>query len=301
MARPTSALEDRISAMPMTSPATGRLPPAQIDLLVSDVDGTLVTPDKVLTAQAAAAVRGLSDAGIDFTLISSRPPRGMTALASALNLERPFAAFNGGTLVAADGRLIASHRLSERAARTALDLLAARDIDAWVFADGDWRLRNPSGPYVAAHRSTVGFDPLVVEDFTDVLARIDKIVAICAWPAQMAAVQSAARAQLAGQATIDLSQTTYLDITHPDANKGRAVQTLCAILGIEPRRTAVIGDMMNDVGMFEVAGLAIAMGQAPDAVKARADLVARSNADEGFADAVARFVLRRASEAQAAS
>jgi Cof subfamily protein (haloacid dehalogenase superfamily) len=276
----------------------GRGLPESIALLVSDVDGTLVTPDKVLTARAAAAVRDLEDADIDFTLISSRPPRGMSALASELNLKRPFAAFNGGSLVAADGRLIASHRLSERAARTALDLLAARDIDAWVFADDDWRLRNPSGPYVAAHRQTVGFDPLVVDDFTDVLGQIDKIVGVCAWPAHLAAVEAAARAQLANQATIDLSQAYYLDITHPEANKGHAVRALCAILGIEPRCTAVIGDMMNDVAMFEVAGLAIAMGQAPEAVKARADLVARSNADEGFADAVTRFVLRSISDPQ---
>ena len=63
----------------------------------------------------------------------------MAALVSDLKLKHPFAAFNGGALVAADGRLIASHRLSERAARTALDLLAARNIDAWVFADDDWR------------------------------------------------------------------------------------------------------------------------------------------------------------------
>ena len=56
--------------------------------------------------------------------------------------------------------------------------------------------------------------------------------------------------------------------------------------------------VVNDVAVFEVAGLAIAMGQAPEAVKARADLVARSNADEGFADAVTRFVLRSASDPQ---
>ncbi len=141
----------------------------------------------------------------------------------------------------------------------------------------------------------------MVEDFTDVLGRIDKIVAVCAWPAHLAAAEAAARAQLVGQATINLSQAYCLDITHPEANKGRAVQTLCAHLGIAPRCTAVIGDMMNDVAMFEVAGLAIAMGQAPDTVKARADFVARSNADEGFADAVARFVLRRAHQARVAS
>lgn len=276
---------------------TRRPPPDLIVLLVSDVDGTLVTPDKVLTAKAAAAVRRVGESGMLFTLISSRPPRGMATLVSVLNLKAPFAAFNGGTLMATDGRVLESHRLSEWAARSMLDLLAKRGVDAWVFADGDWRLRDPSGPYVAAHQQTVGFDPVVVRDFSDVIDRIDKIVAVSDRPDLLAAVEAAARTRLVGQATVDLSQPYYLDITHPDANKGHAVLALCAILGIEPQHAAVIGDMMNDVAMFQVAGLAIAMGQAPDAAKARADVVARSNAEEGFADAVARFVLPRASEA----
>jgi len=156
---------------------TGRPAPDLIVLLVSDVDGTLVTPDKVLTAKAAAAVRRVGESGMLFTLISSRPPRGMATLVSVINLKAPFAAFNGGTLVATDGRVLESHRLSEWAARSTLDLLAERCVDAWVFADGDWRLRDPSGPNVAAHQQTVGFDPVVVRDFSDVIDRIDKAAA----------------------------------------------------------------------------------------------------------------------------
>jgi Cof subfamily protein (haloacid dehalogenase superfamily) len=275
----------------------GRPLPHRIALLVTDVDGTLVTPEKVLTAEAAAAVRRLSDCKIGFTLISSRPPRGLSTLVSSLGLKLPFAAFNGGTLIAPDGRLLASHRLAEPAARTTLDLLAGGEVDAWVFADGDWRLRDPFGPFVADHRHTVGFDPTVVQDFEDVIDRIDKIVGVCDRPARLAEVEGQARALLTGQATINRSQAYYLDITHPEANKGSAVQSICAFLGIQPRQTAVIGDMTNDLAMFKVAGLAIAMGQAPPSVKAAADVVARSNTEDGFANAVERFVLFRGHEA----
>ena len=260
-------------------------------MLVSDIDGTLVTPDKVLTPKAAAAVARMGEARILFTLISSRPPRGMCALVSALNIRLPFAAFNGGSVVAPDGRVLEPRRLSEWAARTALDLLDEHGVDAWVFADDEWWLRDPSAPYVAAHRRTMGFDPVVAQDFMGIIARIDKIVAVSDSPTRLAAVEAAARIQLVGKATIDLSQPYYLDITHPEANKGRGVLTICAILGIDPGDTAVVGDMMNDLAMFQVAGLAIAMGQAPDAVKAGADKVAHSNAEEGFADAVQRFVI----------
>ena len=264
-----------------------------IALLVADVDGTLLTPDKALTRKAKTAVRRLSAAGIAFTLVSSRPPRGLADLVSALALKIPFAAFNGGALCHPDLRLIEAHRLPETIARPMLDLFARRGVDAWVFADGDWRLRYPEGPFVADHRRTMGFDPVTVADFTDVVARIDKIVGVSDNPSRLAALEAEARSLFSGRVTINLSQTSYLDVTDVQANKGRAVQALCTILGLAPRRVAVIGDMMNDVAMFRVAGLAVAMGQAPETVKAAADVVTTSNRNQGFADAVGQIVLPR--------
>ena len=265
-----------------------------IVLLIADIDGTLITPEKTLTANAKAAVRRLSEAGIGFTVVSSRPPRGMEKLIEALNIKLPFVAFNGGALLRPDFSIIQSHHLSAQAADTMLELLTRRHVDAWVFAEGDWRLRDPNNRYVANHRRTVGFDPVIVRGFDDVIDRIDKIVGVSDNAARLAEVEVEARALLRGQATIDLSQARYLDVTHPEANKGRAAQALCVMLGVDQRQLAVIGDMMNDIAMFEVAGLAIAMGQAPDAVKARADAVARPNTEDGFADAIERFILPRA-------
>lgn len=120
--------------------------PDGIALVVADVDGTLVTPDKALTDSARAAVRSLSEAGIAFTLVSSRPPRGMSMLVHTLNARLPIAAFNGSVLLYPDQRQIQAHRLSVAAAETVLDLLARRGVTAWVFADDDWRLRDPHGP-----------------------------------------------------------------------------------------------------------------------------------------------------------
>lgn len=273
----------------------GRERPDNVALLIADVDGTLLTPGKLLTPNAAAAVRRLADASILLTLISSRPPRGMTSLVEALAIKLPFAAFNGGTLIGPGLRDNNARRLSSRAARVTLDLLTKHNVDIWVFANGEWMLRDPSRPYVGNHQRTVGFAPVIVEGFDDVIDKMDKIVGVSERPALLVGVEAEARAMLGGQATIDLSQANYLDVTHPDANKGSAVRAMCAILGVGLRHVAVIGDMMNDVAMFKAAGYAIAMGQAPDTVKAHADAVTGSNADNGFATAVDRLVLPRAS------
>ena len=136
---------------------------ARVRLLVSDIDGTLVTAQKALTTRAAAAVASLARSCMAFTLISSRPPPGMAGLVRTLKVHLPFTAFNGGNLVAPDMSLILIHRLSVEVAARTLTLLSSRGVDAWLFADGAWFLRDPDGSNVARERLTVGFDPTAVE------------------------------------------------------------------------------------------------------------------------------------------
>ena len=272
-----------------------RRPPAEhVRLLVSDIDGTLVAPDKSLTPAALAAGRKLDAAGVGLTLVSSRPARGMAGLVKALNIRLAFAAFNGGSLVAPDGTLIAAKRLSAEAARRAIGLFEANDVAVWTFADDQWQLRDASGPDVDRERHTVGFDPTVVANFDGVIDRIDKLVGVCDQPDLLADVEAEAQGLLKGVANARRSQTYYLDVTHPDADKGHAVHALCREIGVSETETAVIGDQANDLAMFAVAGLAIAMGQGTDPVKAGADFVTAANTEDGFAKAVDRFILPRA-------
>jgi Cof subfamily protein (haloacid dehalogenase superfamily) len=266
-------------------------PTGGVRLLISDIDGTLVTPDKILTAKALAAVQRLDAAGIGFSLVSARPPRAMQALAAALKVRLPFAAFNGGSLVAPDLRVISVNRLEPAVARTALGLLSAREVDTWVFADDTWRLRDPAGVGVERERRAVGFGPTVVSDFEDIVARVDKIVGVSDDPDRLAAVEIELQGLLGATANVERSQLFYLDITPPGADKGHAARAICEHAGVPLANTAVIGDMRNDVAMFRVAGLSIAMGQAPPEVRAAAQLTTAANTAEGFAKAVNRFIL----------
>ena len=273
-------------------------PPAErVRLLVSDIDGTLVTPDKTLTTAALDAARKLDAAGVGLTLVSSRPARGMAALVKALDLKLPFAAFNGGCIVAPDGTLIAAKRLSAKAAKTAIDLFTARGVAVWAFADDNWLLTDDASAYVQRERHTVGFDPMIVADFDAVIDRIDKLVGVSDDPDLLADVEAEAQDLLHGLANARRSQTYYLDVTHPEADKGHAVHALCGEIGVPETETAVIGDQANDLAMFAVAGLSIAMGQGTAAVKAGADFVTEANTADGFAAAIDRFILPRATGA----
>jgi Cof subfamily protein (haloacid dehalogenase superfamily) len=272
-------------------------PPAErIGLLVSDIDGTLVLPDKSLTPAALEAGRKLGAAGVGLTLVSSRPARGMLGLVRTLSLKIPFAAFNGGSVVAPDGTLISAKRLSAEAARKTIDLFQSRGVMVWAFADDNWYLTDTTSPYVQRERHTVSFDPTVVANFEAIIDRIDKLVGVTDQPDLLADVEAEAQGLLKGQANARRSQTYYLDVTNPEADKGHAVHALCAEIGVPAAETAVIGDQANDMAMFAVAGLSVAMGQGTDEVRAAADFVTTANTEDGFARAVERFILPRAAK-----
>ena len=259
--------------------------------MISDVDGTLVTDDKVLTAGAQAAVAELRANGIIFSIISSRPPRGLRMLVEPLGITTPVSGFNGGVIATPDLAAVSQHLLLPQVARHAVDRLSACGIQVWVFSGRDWLVRDPDGPYVPLEEHTIGFQPTIVEDFGPALEAAAKIVGVSKNFDVLEHCEQNVRAALGDSAFVVRSQLYYLDITHPLANKGAALSEIARLLGIPLAEIAVIGDGGNDVAMFERAGLSIAMGNASPQVQRKADFVTDSNSDDGFASAIERFIL----------
>ncbi|MDB5576796.1 MAG: Hydrolase superfamily protein [Bradyrhizobium sp.] len=266
----------------------------KLALVLADVDGTLVTAEKALTVRAKSAVRALADVGIAFAITSGRPPRGMSMFIEPLALKAPIAGFNGGVFVHPDLSEIESRPLDAGIAKTTLELLIDRGLDAWVYTADKWFVRDSNAPHVARETRTVRFDAEVVPSFTDEhLAHAVKIVGISDDLKLVEAVEKQAQQTLGKNASAARSQPYYLDVTHPQANKGAVVGTLSKLLNIPPSQIATLGDMPNDILMFQESGFSIAMGNASDEVKAKASAVTDSNEDDGFAKAVEKFVLRQ--------
>ncbi|TXH33659.1 MAG: HAD family phosphatase [Rhodospirillaceae bacterium] len=263
----------------------------KISLVLSDVDGTLVTEEKVLTKRAEAAVRRLHDAGILFAVTSGRPPRGMAMLFDALRLDTPIAGFNGGLFVKPDLSLIEQKTLPDDVAAKSIDLIRAHGLDAWVYRGNDWLITKADAPHVAREAWTVRFEPKVVPDVGENLDHISKIVGVSDDHDKVQRCEADAQAAFGTRATANRSQPYYLDVTHKDANKGSVVEFLSRRLKIPTAEIATIGDQPNDVLMFKRSGFSIAMGNASDQVKGEASVTTDSFNEEGFAKAIERFVL----------
>jgi Cof subfamily protein (haloacid dehalogenase superfamily) len=262
-------------------------------LVLSDVDGTLVTKGKVLSQASIAVVRELRAAGIAFAITSSRPPRGLRMYVEPLDLKVPIAGVNGGLYVNPDLSVIEIHKLDLATAQATVKLMSEQGLGVWVYTQNDWLVRDKAGPHVAREAWILQFDAKVVATFTDTdLSEAVKIVGVSHDHALVATCEALAVKSLGAKASVARSEAHFLDVTNPQANKGAVVGVLSKLLDIPTGQIATIGDMPNDVSMFGKSGVSIAMGNASDEVKAQASEVTDTNENEGFAKAVRKFVLR---------
>ncbi|WP_336488887.1 HAD-IIB family hydrolase [Methylobacterium nigriterrae] len=262
-----------------------------IALVITDVDGTLVTTDKRVTPAAAEAAGRLRAAGIGFTVASSRPPVGLASLVRELGLTLPMAAFNGASVVGPDLATLSETLIPEAVAREAAARLAAAGLDVWVFAHGRWSLRDGAAPYTDVERRTLQVEPDIVADLAPLLLAASKIVGVSPDFAHLAACEGEIAAALGAGAAVHRSQAYYLDVTPPGLDKGSFVGWMSRHLGIPPERIATFGDAGNDTALFAASGFSVAMGNAEPAVRARASAVTGTNDADGFARGVARFIL----------
>jgi Cof subfamily protein (haloacid dehalogenase superfamily) len=263
-----------------------------IKMVIADVDGTLVTQEKVLTKRAAQAVLSLHEAGIQFSVTSGRPPRGMAMLLDPLKLTQPLAAFNGGVLIKPDLKTVMDQKfLPAGVPEKVIEAIENHGLDVWVYTDTEWFVRDPNAAHVAREQWTVKFPPTVVKTFAGLLGRVAKIVGVGDDLDRVAKCEK--DVQQAGGTHISAarSQPYYLDVTHPQANKGEVVLSISRLLNIPAAEIATLGDMPNDVLMFKKSGVSIAMGNASPEVQASATYVTTSNEEEGFANAIEKFVL----------
>src|SRR6201988_1470027 len=130
-----------------TKKGTGSQP---IKMVVADVDGTLVTQEKVLTKRAAEAVQRLHKAGIQFSITSGRPPRGMAMLIDPLKLTQPLAAFNGGVLIKPDLETVVAQKfLPAGVPEKVIEAIENHGLDVWLYTDTEWFVPDANAAHVA--------------------------------------------------------------------------------------------------------------------------------------------------------
>jgi Cof subfamily protein (haloacid dehalogenase superfamily) len=267
-----------------------------IRMLVSDIDGTLITPAKTLTERTVDAVQRLHAAGIQFAMTSSRPPPGLAMYATPLGVTTPLGAYNGGQFCEpVTLRVIDERAIPEAVVAPLVTTIETGGLQAWVYRGGAWLVRDDEAWHVQHEAEVVQFTPTPVADFGDLhgadAANVVKVVGVSQDHDAVERVEGEIQAQLGPQVSATRSQAYYVDVTNPDANKGAVIDYLSEHLGVPHDAIAAIGDGQNDTLMFAKVELSIAMGNCDPEVQHAADVMTARNDDEGFARAVDQYLL----------
>jgi hypothetical protein len=217
----------------------------------------------------------------------------MAMFVEPLDITTPIAAFEGGLLVNPDMTIIERRTVPSDLVTPIFDRLASFSLDVWLYQGSDWLIPDPEGPHVDQESATVKFGPIVSTDLRLVTDGIVKMVGVSDDYGLVEKAAAAVRDQFGDHVSAARSQPYYVDVTHPDANKGMVARYFSARYSIPPEHIATIGDMPNDILMFAHSGLSIAMGNADMQVQRAARRITASNDDEGFAKAVERFILHK--------
>ena len=263
--------------------------PSPIALVISDIDGTLITSNHEVTEATKAAAAKLYERGIELSLASSRPPRSIVPLADALKLSGPFAAFNGALVVKRNGEVLARSVISPETIAGVKAIADHFEIAVWLYDDADWWAPCRDA-FVDREEHTSGFGPRI-DGYAERITRDANKLTVVGKPELVAQAEQQVLRDLGEQVSASKSKPRFLDVTSYGIHKGTVVVRLAELLNIPAQRVAVIGDGPNDVEMFKQAGISIAMGQGVDEVKEAANYLTTSNDDEGWARGIEQYVL----------
>lgn len=269
----------------------------RIRLVALDLDGTLIGDDLRLPPRTAATIRAVVARGVHVALVTGRMTSSALPYARELGLRAPLVGLQGALVreMPAPG----SARLGRLLMHRPLAADVARDAMAWCRAAGLAPHVNhleqmviPAGDERAEDYSGWNFGRIVVVPDLDAWVRrpVTKVIAVGPPPLADRALDRA-RADFAGRADATVSHPMFLEFLAPGVNKGRAVRFLARRLGVDLRDTLAIGDQRNDVEMLAAVGMGVAMGGAPEVVRAAARLVAPPLAEEGAAQVLEELVL----------
>lgn len=276
-----------------------------IKLVALDLDGTLFDNSSRISKRNLTAIRSITDKGIHVVISTGRPFEGIPFdQIKGTGINYAITANGSGIYEISTGKCLYENAMDEELVTPILNFLLTRDIHMDAFIGG--KGYTPIQCVETAQKLTV---PSSIKNYIiTTRTRLDNILqfihenqlkvqkmTLNFYPAADGTLidRETVRKFLVSNPSITTVCGGYnnLEFTCADANKGVGLRKLAEILGVNPDATMAIGDTENDLAIIEAAGIGVAMGNATDAVKARADYVTTTNTKDGVAAAIEHFIL----------
>lgn len=270
------------------------------ELLVLDVDGTLLTDEGLISKRTLAALRKAQQTGVVIVLASGRPLHGLLPLAEKLDLDK-----YGGYLLAYNGAQIVDMKAKENLLAKSIEKEVFPFIEKeankhgvamFTYTDAEVITNDQSNPYIQKEARINGME---LKEYRPLAAAIDfnprKCILVNDDLAEIKRLEQEFSMRLDGVMNVFRTEPYFLEIVPELIDKANALGFLLEALNMNPAKSLVIGNGVADYSMIQMAGLGVAMGNAIDSVKRCADFVTTSNNEDGIALVVEEHILAHVS------
>lgn len=266
-------------------------------LLVVDIDGTLLGQARSISVEDREALAKACDLGMRVSLSTGRAARACSKILNQLSLDGYHIFFDGALVSSPEqGREVYVQPISEVVVRQMVEFAHLHDIDLELYSVTSYFAECETWS-TTAHRQFFDIEPTLV-DFNGLWEqeRIIKGGVVATTPEAVAKAgdfcrQFGDRLHFSWVRTPTYPGVDFINIVAPEVSKGRALKALASHLGVSLAEVMAVGDGRNDISVLTLAGLAVAMGNAPDEVKAIADYITLDVDQSGLAAAINEFLL----------
>jgi hypothetical protein len=259
-------------------------------LIAFDLDGTLVKRDGLIPESYKAAIGQAIASGMMVTLATGRMFRPAAHFARELGLRLPIICYQGSLIAGPwDGEALFHQPMSIEEAREAIEVMRQVPVHLNLYLDDELYVEEITDG-AKRYAQFNGVELNLVPDLAAFLER--EPTKLMAWgkPENIDGLFPHLKAHLGSRFLITKSYSTLCEVGHPATGKGRALEYLARLLGVERGQTVAVGDGPNDVDMLEWVGLGVVVGSPPGEVVAAADWVTDPEAENNIPEIVERLL-----------
>ena len=265
-------------------------------MIVLDLDDTLLRDDHTISERTKEALMKAQEIGVKVVLASGRPTFAMKPIAEELSLAKYgsyILSFNGSKIIDwKDKQELFSSTLHPEAAHKLYDISRREGVFIHTYI-GDEIVTEDENPHTATESAITNLPVKLVDSFKDSVTEPVVKCLMVYEPEKLKLVETKLQAELSDEFSVMRSKPYFLEFTGKGVTKGTSLNQLIQLLGIEREEVIAMGDSYNDLEMIKFAGLGVAMGNAPEDIKAEENYVTDTNMNDGVAKVVEEFVLKQ--------
>lgn len=267
-----------------------------IKVVVTDIDDTLLNSKEQLTEKTIETIQKCIENGVKVILASGRPDFGMYQFVEKLKLDsydNYLLSYNGAKLTnLSTGEVVYDKMLDVDRLKFLVDKSIEKNCNILTYQENKV-YTNKANPYAEWEANALKTSLVIVEDLKSrIIEKAPKVIML-EEPEKALKIKEELSKEIGDTYEVAMSKPFFIEVNDKGISKGKALEVLCEKLNITKDEMLAIGDGLNDLSMIEFAGIGVAMGNANDKLKEKADYITKSNDEDGFSYAIEKFVFKK--------